>query len=554
MLDRMDQKIYAVTYVEHNIPTRLPAKTVWGAWIRLKNESSKTWQLYQPEGKRVDLVVECDGQVSATHPMPRAEVGPGEQVTIHFPLRVPSVPGKHKLMVDLVEQNVTTFRAQGVKPLELNLYAEPGPVSRSTELYELAARISPWYYQPSRGIEQSRDAGGYPLFVSRAKGCNLWDLEGRQYIDYVMGWGCALLGYAEERVQKAMMAVMDSAAVIPFPHSLEIDVARMLTEDIPCAEMVVFGKNGSDVCTLAARVARVFTGKKTILCSGYHGWQDWWVEQAGFAASGVPDRPHPLIYQFKPNDLQGFMQLLEAHREDLAAVMLEPSGSAQGVQGHSQDADRDFLEALAQETRQSGALLIYDEIMTGFRYPDGGVQKATGVIPDLACLGKALSAGMPLSALVGKAHILQCAMGNTHYGPTFKGEVYSFAAARAALEIYRAEPVAEHVWSHGSRLRSGINSLCDEMDLAAECVGPPFRMVLVFDEADPERLNLKRTLYHQELLKSGLLTYNGFMLPSYAHDDEVMKTTLDAIGRALEKVDTAEKQDNFHSHLEIPLL
>lgn len=482
--------------------------------------------------------------------MPRAEVHPGDRVTVYFPLHVPCGVGVHELQLDMLERETTYFTDQGVKPLTLTLRIDAAPLSRSAALHAQAAQIAPWYYQPTHGVGQSMDGRPFPLFISHAKGCYVWDLEGRRYIDYIMGWGCALLGYAEERIQQAVRAVLDSAAVVPFPHPLEIEVAALLTEDIPCAEMVVFGKNGSDVCTVAARLARAFTGRKTILCSGYHGWQDFWVEQAGFAATGVPDRAESLIHPFEFNNLRDFLRLYEDHRNDLAAVMLEPSAPPQSLQ----DADPEFLAAIAHAAHAAGALLIYDEIMTGYRYPSGSVQRATGVIPDLTCLGKALSAGMPLSALVGRAHIFRRSMDRTHYGPTFRGEVYSFAAAKAAISIYRDEPVAQYVWDYGSRLQQGINRLCQELGIAAACIGPPFRLALAFNEPDAERLRLKQTLYQQELLKAGVVTCGGAMLPSYAHGDEVLQATLQALGLALDTVRIADRDDAFHRYLEIPLL
>jgi glutamate-1-semialdehyde aminotransferase len=543
---------YGAAYVEHTIPARAPAGAMLGVRVLLENTGGKAWMRHHPEGKRVDLVVLCGGEVWATHHMPRDLVQPGERVTVHFPLQVPAVAGRYRIRLDLVEQGVTRFDAQGVRPLAVTLRAEPAPAPRSVELYREAARVTPWHYQPARGIRQSVDGRTYPLFIERASGCRLWDTEGRPYIDYVMGWGSALLGYSEPRVQQAIVAAMGCAPVVPLPHPLEVEVARMLVEDIPCAEMVTFGKNGSDVCTVAARVARAFTGRPVILFSGYHGWGDWWVEQAGFAATGVPDRPRPLVHRFRFNDLADFTRLYEAHRHELAAVMLEPSGPAESVGGPTRDADRDFLAALAAMTRDAGALLIYDEIMTGFRYPGGSVQAATGVIPDLACLGKALGGGMPLSAFVGRAHILQRAMEHTHYGPTYRGEVYSLAAARAALEIYRREPVAEHVWRIGNQLRQGVDALCGELGVAAALTGPPFRMGLSFDEPDPYRLRLKRSLYHQELLKAGVITYDGVMLPSFAHDDAVVAVTLAAIRDALAVVARAE--GDLERHLELPPL
>jgi glutamate-1-semialdehyde 2,1-aminomutase len=545
---------YGVAYLEHNIPGRLPAQTVLGARVLLENTGRKTWSRDHPEGKRVDLVVLCGAEVWATHHLPRELVDPGQRVVVHFPLKVPAVAGRYALTLDLVEQGVTRFEAQGVRPLALTLQVDATPVPRGVELYEEAARSTPWHYQPARGIQRSVDGRTYPLFIERANGCRVWDTEGRQYIDYVMGWGSALLGYNEPRIQQAIVAAMGCAPVVPLPHPLEVEVARILVEDIPCAEMVTFGKNGSDVCTVAARVARAFTGRNVILFSGYHGWGDWWVEQAGFAATGVPARSRPLIHRFRFNDLADFFRLYDAHRHELAAVMLEPSGPAESVGGPTQDADRDFLAALAAMTREAGALLIYDEIMTGFRYPGGSVQKATGVVPDLACFGKALGGGMPLSAFVGRAHILQRAMEHTHYGPTYRGEVYSLAAARAALEIYRREPVAGHVWRFGDRLRQDVNALCAELGVAAALTGPPFRMGLTFDEPDRHRLSIKRTLYHQELLKSGVITYDGVMLPSFAHDDTVLTITLAAVRDALGVLARAGREGDFDRYLELPPL
>jgi glutamate-1-semialdehyde 2,1-aminomutase len=543
---------YDVAYLEHNIPPRMPCKSVLGVRVRVENRGTKTWCLHDPQGRRVDLVVFCDDEVWATHHLPVAEVRPGQRVTVHFALRAPNGEGPHTLKVDLVEQGVTSFEHRGARPLTLALHAEATRPTASAELSEEAARISPWHYQPSRGIHRSADGADYPLFVSRASGCHLWSPEGRRYLDYVMGWGSALLGYNEPRVRQAIQDVMDCAPVVPFPHPLEIEVSRMLVEDVPCAEMVVFGKNGSDVCTLAARVARLFTGRTTILFCGYHGWGDWWVEHAGFGASGVPDRAAPLIHRFRFNDLADFTRLFERHRADLAAVMLEPAGPGERPGQVSGDGDPRVLQAIASMTREAGALLVYDEIMTGFRYPGGSAQKGTGVVPDLACLGKALANGMPLSALVGRAHVLQRVMEHTHYGPTYRGEVYSLAAARAALEIYRREPVAEHVWRHGEQLRDAVDGACAELGVDARMIGPPFRAGLVFAEADPRRLILKRTLYRQELLKTGLVTYDGLMLPSYAHDAAALEGAVDAVRHALGVVARAEREDDLERYLEIP--
>lgn len=547
---------YGVRYLDHNIPEQLPAGTVYGARVTIKNTGGMTWQRHHPKGNRVDLVLVVGDEAPVTCKMPRSEVRPGEQTTICFPLRIPFQEGHYTIRLELVEQKVAWFSHRGVEPLILDILVELTQKNANSQVAEAAFKINPWHYQPTHGVSRSADGRPFPLFVSRAQGCRIWDQEEREYIDYIMGWGSELLGYADHRIQKALEEVLYTAAMAPFPHPVEMEVARMLTEDIPCAEMVIFGKNGSDACTAAARLARVFTGKRMILYSGYHGWQDFWAEQHGFARTGIPDRPEHLIHRVRFNDLDDFFRLYSQHKGDLAAVMIEPSGPGESVQGPEQDADQTYLETIAVATRKAGALLIFDEIITCYRYPGGSVQKATGVIPDLTCLGKALASGMPLSAMVGRAHIFQKGMKNIHYGPTFKGEIYSLAAAKAAINIYREEPVAEHVWNYGLKLKQSINAICQQIRINAQCKGPPFRMALIFNEPDPDRLYVKRTLYLQELLKAGVTTYNGIMLPSYAHDDDDLECTLTAVGGALEAVAEAEQKNDFHMErcLEIPLL
>ena len=332
------------------------------------------------------------------------------------------------------------------------------------------------------------------------------------------------------------------------------EVARQVSALVPSVERLTFGKNGSDACTLAARLARVFTGRRTLLFSGYHGWQDFWAEQSGFAQSGVPERVPPLIHRFRMNDVDDFERLFERHRADLAAVMLEPAGAVEGPQGPVPDADAAFLRHLRQRTREAGALLVFDEIFTCFRYPGHTVQQATGVAPDLTCLGKALGGGLPLSALGGRADVLESAMDRTHYGPTFRGEAYALAAARAALAVYQREPVAAHVWSHGERLRALLDAAGREAGLAARCVGPPFRMVVAFDEPDAQRQRLLGTLLHQELLRRGVLTYKGFWLPSWGHDDGTLEQAAAAARAAFAALARALRAGRLDEALETPLL
>jgi glutamate-1-semialdehyde aminotransferase/predicted aldo/keto reductase-like oxidoreductase len=543
---------YGVGYLHHNLPCRVPPGALQTFWVTLENRGSRIWRRAPADVPAVELALFLDGAYHATLPLPQPEVRPGDRATLHWTMRMPETPGQHRLKFDLVEQHVTTFEGQGVAPLVVTVETTRTPPSASSRLMDQAFATNSWFFVPSQGIHWDGNGRHYPLFARKARGCWITDLEGRHYVDYVMGWGCALLGYAHRRVQRALARSLGSAAVLTLTHHLEMEVTQALCRAIPCAETVLFGKNGSDVCTAAVRLARACTGRPKVLVCGYHGWQDWFAEREGFAGTGIPERGAALVLPFAFNDLDQLQGMLAAHRGQVAAVMLEPAGPVEGLNGPLRDADPAFLNGAAEAARADGALLIFDEIITGFRYPGGSVQRATGIIPDLACFGKALSAGMPLSALVGRKEVFQKAMARIYYGPTFKGEAYSFAAARAALAFYRRHDVAGHIRDHGQRLKEAVNRLCRQLGAPAEMIGPPFRMVLSFHEADPGRQTLMRTLVQQELVKQGVITYKCFLLPSYAHGNRALTRAVKAFAHALAILAEAAKHDSFAQYLEIP--
>lgn len=546
---------YAVSWVDHTIPARLASGTTVGVRVTLRNTGALTWRAGSADGHPVEVAVFVDEVVYAVLKLPRPEVPSGESVTLHFALRAPGTVGAHRVRVEPVHQHVTWFGARGAAPLTWDLEVEASTPSANDAPFAVALRHNPWYFQPTQGIARSRDGRTFPLFVTHARGCRVTDAEGRQYLDYTMGWGATLLGHAEERVQAAVRAMLDTAPIGPFPHPVEMEVTQELMDAFPGAEMAVFGKNGSDACTVAARMARLVTGRPVILSCGFHGWQDFALGEFPFEASGIPREGEPVLRKFRFNDRDGFLRLFAQHRSSLAAIMIEPAGPAGPPEvGLEPDADPEFLRLLAACAREAGALLVFDEIVTAFRYRRGSVQRATGVVPDLTCLGKALASGYPLAAVLGPGRVFFEAFPRTHYCPTFKGEAYSFAAARAALRIYRQEPVAEHVWSHGERLQTGVRALCRELVPSAECKGPPFRMGLHFSPPDPLEGRLQRTLFMQELLKEGVITVNGIMLPSYAHDERALAEALAAIESALRVVGEAARAGDYDRQLEIPLL
>lgn len=538
--------------IEHNWLSALPSDTLRTLWLNLKNKGPKSIHLNTSDNQQIYLTIRLNRKLLTKLEIPKKTLSPGEILTFHCVLRTPGKVGRHRLRIELTDSR--TAKLQHLEKASFRIVFETmeEPRSPGSLMFDQACQMNTWFSLPSQGISWSSTGHTYPIFARQAKGCHLTDIEGRTYLDYVMGWGCALLGYAHERIQRAVSDTTASGAILSLPSYLEMEVSKKLCEDIPCAEMVLFGKNGSDVCTAAIRLARRYTNRTKLLVCGYHGWQDWYVEKEGFAHTGVPERSEQLVHAFPFNDLESFQYLVQAHKGQIAAVMLEPAGPVEGLNGPIRDADQGFLKAVAAATRQEGALLIFDEIITGFRYPGGSVQHATGVIPDLACFGKALSAGMPLSALVGRRDIFQSTMPHIFYGPTFKGETYSFAAANEALTIYRELDVPGHIWEYGNRLKTSINQVCKKTGVPAELIGPPFRMLLSFKESDPQVVVLMRTLVQQELMKQGLITYMGVMLPSLAHNDQSLHETVIKFKHALEVLAIAHKHDAFAKYLEIP--
>ena len=547
LIPRYDYKV-----LEHTFPVDSNHGVTHGVMLRLQNTGSLPWQVHAAGQPAMRVQILVDNVLLAELALPEVAVAPGGDATIHFPFRASDQPGTHRLQVALRLEDGERIENHSDADWKHSMAVQAAPWSRTVELFEIERNHNPWHYNPFQGITQTRDGHQLPLFIERAKGSRVWDVEGNEYIDYTMGWGSTILGHADDRIQEAIRQRLDCGAVLPFPHPLEMEVSRMLVEDFAPHEMVAFGKNGSDVCSIAARLARVTTGKRVILSCGYHGWQDFSLEYFDFQDCGIPYPDQRSLFKFRFNDIDGFLALYDQHKHDLAAVMIEPAGPLMDeVLGLGGEPDPDFLHIVADATRRAKALLVFDEIVTGFRYRNGSVQKDTGIVPDLTCLGKALASGMPLSALLGSQRLFLPSFHKTHFHPTFRGEVYSLAAAKAAIQIYRTEPVAQQIWKHGEALRQGIHGVCRELGVDGVCTGPPFRLAFIFKESDAQRRRLKRTLLMQELVKQSVLTVAGTFLSTTAHDEHTLSATINAFRVALTLITHADRTDTLHRHLDM---
>ncbi len=542
---------YGVQWLDHNLPVNWPAGAAYQVYLRCRNTGARIWRRTESEGRSTQLALLINGALTRQIELP-ADTLPDEEALFTFRLEAPAAVGIYTLRFTLLEQHVAWFTGPGAESLDWELQVGPPPVGPSAEAMAISMDSNWAFWLPGECILKSRSGRPYPSVMAKATGCRLTDLEGNEWIDLAMTGGSALLGYAHAEVQAAVAAQLASSALLTLPHVLEIEVSQMLRRRTPGAEMVVFGKHGSDACTVAVRLARLHTGRRKILYSGYHGWHDWYVQHThpGLAAPGS----YPELFRFPPNDTRSLEQLLADHAGEVAAVMIEPGAQAVSVDGPILDADPEFLAATRRLCDRLGIVLIFDEIITGFRYPKGSVQQATGVAPDLTCWGKALSGGMALSALTGKKAIMAGALSNAAYYPTFRGEMYSLAAAKAALTIYERDDVPAAVDRIGRRLFEGIDAAGREVGARGAMIGLPIRMIYRYAEPDPLVRRLRRTMLQQELLQRGVLTFVGYMLPSLAHDEATLDKVIAAYREALAVVEQVAEADAFARHLEIPLL
>jgi glutamate-1-semialdehyde aminotransferase/spore coat polysaccharide biosynthesis protein SpsF (cytidylyltransferase family)/predicted dehydrogenase len=414
-------------------------------------------------------------------------------------------------------------------------------IEKSKAWLERAERVIPGSSQTfSKGSNQ-HVRGIAPVFLAKGKGCRVWDVDGNEYIDYIQGLLPNILGYADEEVNAAVTAQMAQGHSFSLPHPIEVELAERLTRLIPCAQKVRFGKNGSDVTSGSVRAARALTGRERIACCGYHGWQDWYIGSTTRNA-GIPLGVRALTHPFVYNDLASLQKLLEEHKGEFAAVIMEPVNFWPPVAG--------FLEGVKQLAHEHGALLVFDEICSGFHFGLGGAQKKFGVTPDLACFGKAMGNGFPISCVVGRADLMQV-FDEIFFSFTFGGEVASMAAAMKVLDILEGTDALARMDANGRLLQEGLNAMAKQGGLQdrIKCVGYPFWSLIRFLDAEGKDSLLVRSLFSQECVKRGVLLLATHNMTA-AHDPLAIEQTLRVYAEVCKTVAQWLTEDRPERHLE----
>jgi glutamate-1-semialdehyde 2,1-aminomutase len=344
-----------------------------------------------------------------------------------------------------------------------------------------------WNNEPLRDV--------MPWYFARGEGQRVWAEDGREFVDLELGVGPTLLGHGHPVVREALLEHAGAPIVTSLLHRHEVEVAELLTSLFPGAERVVFGKNGSDACTAAARVARAATGRTFMLCHGYHGWHDWFAADMGELPGIVPAfSGHTMQFPF--NDVRALEALADDHSHELAAIMMEPAYRHLPEPG--------YLQAVRRIADAHGALLIFDEMITAFRMHRGGAQAVYGVTPDLTCVGKSLANGMPLSALMGRKDVMEY-VNNIFYGMTFQHDSVALAVSRACLRYYRDHDVAGDVNRKGERLRRIFDGASAAAGLTGRAVGLAARMDIDFTPVGHLGLHEQRQIFARETIRHGVL-------------------------------------------------
>ena len=428
-------------------------------------------------------------------------------------------------------------RADGTRGTVDAPRASPGAVSE--DLRERAHRSIPGgCHTFAKGDDQY--PANAPAFIRRGHGCRIEDVEGREYIEYAMGLRSVTLGHAWPSVVDAAARAMRLGTNFNRPHELEVAAAERFLELVPSADMVKFTKDGSSVMTAAVKLARAATGRELVaLCadSPFFSYDDWFIGTTAIDA-GIPGTVKPLSLGFRYNDVGSLETLFAAHPGRIACVCLEPARLEEPAPG--------FLERVRAVCDREGAVMVFDETLTGFRFHRHGAQHLYGVTPDLSCFGKAMANGFSVSALAGRRELME--LGGLRQteadrvfllSTTHGAESGGLAAAVETMRIYRDEPVVEHLHAVGERLREGFWREAERAGVTAHVSleGRGCNLTHGVTGPDGEPSQAYRTLFLQELCREGVLAPTFYT--SYSHHDHDIDRTVEALARAFDRHATA---------------
>ncbi len=400
-------------------------------------------------------------------------------------------------------------------------------LTNSLALYEQAAELIPGGVL---GIRRPYNfvVGEFPIFFDSGEGSRVVDVDGNEYIDFLCAYGPIILGYREREVDDAVIQqIREKGFCFSLTQRHQNVLAEKLTDLIPCAEMCLFVKTGSDATTCAVRLARAYTDRTKVLRCGYHGWHDWCVEVPG----GIPANVRENVLEFTYNDLAAVERLLAEHGRDTAAIIVTPYGHPLG---HPlEDPNPGFLEGLRRLADEHGVVLIFDEVRTGFRMSMGGAQQVYGVTPDLAAFGKAMANGYAISTVCGRREIMRKAEGDVFISSTFFPNSDGYVAALKTIEILQRDSVLESIQKKADAFLDRLRPIIDRYPVGAVLSGNGPMFFITFRKDASKVYKQRRNEFYTQLIRRGI-----FLQP-YHHGYICHRHTAEDLDRAVDAVDAA---------------
>lgn len=393
----------------------------------------------------------------------------------------------------------------------------------SERYYEEAKQISPGGVtserQPSKFIP-----GKYPIFLQRGKGSHVWDVDGNEFVDWICSYGPLVLGHHNENVDNAVIENIKNGFCFTLFHPIHNELIKKLLKIMPWAQMAKLLTSGSDATAAAIRIARVFNGKDKVIRWGYHGWHDWCYGGAGTDRTpyGVPKSAAADILTFNYNDLNSLEEVFKNNKGQVSCVIMQPFESSKEPPAQG------FLEGVKRITHENDAVLIFDEIRSGFRVAMGGIIECYNVTPDMACYSKAMANGYPISVVVGRQEVMAPSE-KTRISATFFPNTFPMVAALATIKELEEKDGINYMWKQGKKIFEGFNRMAADNKIEAKMVGLPVIPMLKFIYPD-ELLNEKcRKIFFSEVIDRGIMlhpTHHWFL--STAITDEDVENTLNA--------------------------
>jgi glutamate-1-semialdehyde aminotransferase len=413
-------------------------------------------------------------------------------------------------------------------------------MGKSQELYKKAKQLIPGGTQLLSKRPEMFGVDNWPSYYSKAKGCEVWDLDDKKYKDFsYMGIGANVLGYADDDINLMVKEAVDSSSMCTLNAPEEVELAEKLCDLHPWADMVRYAKSGGESASIAVRIARAKTKKDIVLFCGYHGWHDWYLASnlgdennleghllPGLSPAGVPKGLKGTSFPFAYNDKKAFDELIEKYDGKIATVIMETLRNNYPEDG--------FLEHIRKVTKKKGIVLIFDEISAGFRLCSGGSHLIFNVEPDIALFGKALSNGYPMAAIIGRKEVMQSAQ-DTFISSTYWTDRIGLVASLATIKKYQENSVEKALDKNGTMIQDGWKDLASKHNLDISIMGIKPLSYFAFNYPNDKEI---KTLFIQEMLELGFMSTTGYYA-SYAHKESDIKEYLNAVDKVFEKISQA---------------